>query len=62
LIAEDLEMAADRRLRELEDMAGLRDAELMTLQQAEKPKPRGVGEDLHPGEQGIGLSGWAGHL
>jgi hypothetical protein len=55
-------VAAHRRLWKLQDVTGLGDAKLVALEKAEKPEPGRVGEDLHPGEQRVGLSGGGSHL
>jgi len=57
LVGEDLEVAADGGLGELEDVAKLDDAKLVVFEEAEEAEAGGVGEALHPGEEGVGLRG-----
>ena len=51
LVGQDLQVAADRGLRQLQDVAQLGHAQLVPLQQAQQPQAGGVGEALHPGQE-----------
>ena len=57
LLGEDLQVAADRRLREREHLAQLEDRELLALEHVQEPQPRRVGEGVHPAEEGLGRAG-----
>src|SRR5690606_21794012 len=50
LVGQDLEVTADRRLRELEHRTQLAHRQLVTLEDAEEPRPRRVGQRRQPVE------------
>ena len=57
LVGQDLQVPADRGLRELQDVAQLGHPQLVPLQQAQQPQAGGVGQDLHPGQRASGRRG-----
>jgi len=60
LVGQDLQVPAHRRLRELEDVAQRGHPELVALEQAQQPEPRGVGEGLQAADEGGDLGGASG--
>jgi hypothetical protein len=60
LVGQDLQVPAHRRLRELQHVAELGYPELVPLEEPQEPQAGGIGERLHPAEQGIRLAGGEG--
>ena len=56
LVGEQLQVAADRRLRQLQHGAQLGDRQLGLLDHAQDARPRRVGQRRHPAQQGGGCS------
>ena len=55
-VGQYLEVPTDRRLRELQDVAQLGHPELVPLEQTQLTQAGGVGQRLHPAQQGLRLA------